>query len=474
MANMNRRKFLRAGAATSFLAGSGVLSTLASGKAFAANTSGYKALVCIFLKGGMDHADTIIPVDVASHDQLRNVRPGLWGAYGVGSGTSSRDIANLLPLNPNNAASFGSRRFGMPEQLTELRDMFEAGDLAVVGNVGPLIEPTTRSSIASNSAALPPRLFSHNDQQSTWMSLGVEGAQYGWGGSFADAAIRANSSMNPLYAMVSTGPNDVFLSGREGRQFTASAGGGQTVSLVDEDYILGGGSEIDTARNLLDDYVSKTGYGETNLFARDYARQSGNSIINNKAYDTALGSAPAVSTEFPETSVGSQLKAVANTVNIRNATNSNRQVFYVFMGGFDTHSDQTGALPELHSQLSQAIGAFRTAMMAMGTWNDVALFTMSEFGRTSIDNGDGTDHGWGGHHIVTGGSVVGKQIYGDIPSPDLSGESYTSTHGRLIPKVSVEQYAATLGSWFGLDSGELAAALPNLANFSEKNIGFLG
>ena len=352
--------------------------------------------------------------------------------------------------------------------------MFEAGDLAVVGNVGPLIEPTTRSSIASNSAALPPRLFSHNDQQSTWMSLGVEGAQYGWGGSFADAAIRANSSMNPLYAMVSTGPNDVFLSGREGRQFTASAGGGQTVSLVDEDYILGGGSEIDTARNLLDDYVSKTGYGETNLFARDYARQSGNSIINNKAYDTALGSAPAVSTEFPETSIGSQLKAVANTVNIRNATNSNRQVFYVFMGGFDTHSDQTGALPELHSQLSQAIGAFRTAMMAMGTWNDVALFTMSEFGRTSIDNGDGTDHGWGGHHIVTGGSVVGKQIYGDIPSPDLSGESYTSTHGRLIPKVSVEQYAATLGSWFGLDSGELAAALPNLANFSEKNIGFLG
>ena len=144
------------------------------------------------------------------------------------------------------------------------------------------------------------------------------------------------------------------------------------------------------------------------------------------------------------------------------------------MGGFDTHSGQTNTLPGLQTSLSEAISAFRTSMVTQGKWNDVTLFTMSEFGRTTIDNGDGTDHGWGGHHFVTGGSVTGKQIYGDIPTPDLDGESFTSTHGRLIPKVSVEQYAATLGSWFGLDAGELAAALPNLSNFSQKNLGFLG
>jgi uncharacterized protein (DUF1501 family) len=474
MANMNRRNFLRSGAATGFLAGTGVLSTLASGKAFAANTSGYKALVCIFLKGGMDHADTVIPRDPASYDQLRSARPGLYGAYGVGSGSSSRDSANLLALNPTNAASFGSRQFGLPEQLSGLQEIFEAGDLAIVGNVGPLIEPTTRSDLTRIGAQLPPRLFSHNDQQSTWMSLGVEGAQYGWGGAFADAALRADSSLNPRYAMVSAGPNDVFLSGKEGRQFTTSAGGAQGVTLVDQPFILGGESRFNAARDLLDEYVSKTGYGETNLFARDFARQSGNGVINSRAYDTALESSSGISTVFPGTSIGSQLRSVANTISIQDKLDSNRQVFYVFMGGFDTHSGQTNTLPGLQTALSEAISAFRTSMVTQGKWNDVTLFTMSEFGRTTIDNGDGTDHGWGGHHFVTGGSVAGKQIYGDIPTPDLNGESFTSTHGRLIPKVSVEQYAATLGSWFGLDAGELAAALPNLSNFSQTNLGFLG
>jgi uncharacterized protein (DUF1501 family) len=470
MADMNRRHFLRAGTATSFLAGSGVLGTLAGGKAFAANTTGYKALVCIFLKGGLDHADTILPLDQTSHDQMRNIRPSLWGAYGVGSGTSSRDRASILALNPDNAASFGSRQFGLPPELAGLQGLFNSGELAVVGNVGPLVEPTNRTEIENLSARLPPRLFSHNDQQSTWMSLGVEGAQYGWGGSFADAAIRSDSSINPLYAMVSTGPNDVFISGREGKQFTASAGGAQRVDLLD---ILNFEPRYDTARGLLDQHLSKTGYGDTNLFARDFARQMAGGIINNKAYDAALASSVPLNTTFPTTHLGSQLRAVANTVNVRNVINTNRQVFYVFMGGFDTHSDQTGAMPALHTEMSEAIVAFRAAMIETGAWDGVTLFTMSEFGRTMTDNGDGTDHGWGGHQFVAGGSVAGKHIYGDIPPPDLNTETYTPTHGRLIPNVSVEQYAATLGSWFGLDAGELATALPNLANFSQKNLGFI-
>ncbi|WP_341197912.1 DUF1501 domain-containing protein [Hyphomonas chukchiensis] len=473
MAKMNRRHFLQAGAATSFLAGTGVLSTLTSGKAFAADTSGYKALVCIFLKGGMDHADTVIPRDQASYDLLRNARPGLYGAYGVGSGSSSRDRANLLPLNPTNAASFGSRQYGLPSQLAGFQSMFESGEMAIVGNVGPLIQPTTRPDLEKATFSLPPRLFSHNDQQSTWMSLGVEGSQYGWGGAFADAAIRSNSTMNPLYAMVSAGPNDVFLSGTEASQFTTSYAGAQQVKLVDDIYTLGGESKYDAARRALDDYVAKASFSEDNLYARDYISQSGNAVINNNAYDAALSGKPGLTATFPASYTAQQLSSVARTISIRDALNTKRQVFYVFMGSFDTHSGQTGQIPDLHTELSEAVSAFRTEMINQGVWNDVTLFTMSEFGRTTIDNGDGTDHGWGGHHFVAGGSVAGKKIYGDIPTPDLGSDTFTSTHGRLIPKVSVEQYAATLGSWFGLDSTELAAALPNLSNFSEKNLGFL-
>ena len=439
MAKMNRRHFLQAGAATGFLAGTGVLSTLTSGKAFAASTSGYKALVCIFLKGGMDHADTVFPRDVASYDLLAKARPGLFGAYGSGG---SRDRSNLLALNPTNAANFGSRQYGLPSQLQGFQTMFEAGEMAIVGNVGPLIQPTTRPDLEKATFSLPPRLFSHNDQQSTWMSLGVEGAQYGWGGAFADAAIRSNSTMNPLYAMVSAGPNDVFLSGTEASQFTTSFAGAQQVKLVDDIYTLGGESKYDAARRALDDYVAKASFSEDNLYARDYISQSGNAVINNNAYDAALSGKPGLTATFPASYTANQLASVARTISIRDALNVKRQVFYVFMGDFDTHSGQAGQIPARHTELSEAVSAFRTEMINQGVWNDVTLFTMSEFGRTTIDNGDGTDHG-------------------------------TSTHGRLIPKVSVEQYAATLGSWFGLDSGELSAALPNLSNFTEKNLGFL-
>tara|TARA_R110002020_G_scaffold263353_2_gene477806 strand:+ start:35782 stop:37188 length:1407 start_codon:yes stop_codon:yes gene_type:complete len=467
---MNRRNFLRSGTAASFLAGTGVLGSLTGGKAFAADTNGYKALVCIFLKGGMDHADTVLPRDQSSFNLLRSARPALHAAYTNGS----RNLANLLPLTPTNSANFGSRQFGLPQELAGLQSLFESGEMAIVGNVGPLIQPTTRADLNGSGVKIPPRLFSHNDQQSTWMSLGVEGAQYGWGGSFADAAIRSNATMNPLYTMVSAGPNDVFLSGTQARQFTASPGGAQGIRIIDDPYVFNGDSKYNTARSIMGDYVKKTGFGEENLFARDYARQSGNGVVNNRAYDTALKSAPGLTAQFPGSNyVGSQLRAVANTISIRDELNSKRQVFYVFMGDFDTHSGQAKALPASHKKLSDAIVAFRTEMINQGVWNDVTLFTMSEFGRTTIDNGDGTDHGWGGHHFVAGGSVAGQKIYGDIPTPDLDSDTFTSTHGRLIPKVSVEQYAATLGSWFGLDSTELAAALPNLSNFTEKNLGFL-
>ncbi|MEL7447481.1 MAG: DUF1501 domain-containing protein, partial [Pseudomonadota bacterium] len=187
--------------------------------------------------------------------------------------------------------------------------------------------------------------------------------------------------------------------------------------------------------------------------------------------------AAGLSTVFPDTALGGKMKAIAETIAVRSSLNMNRQIFYATVGGFDTHSNQVDELPALHAEIAGAVAAFRTAMQEVSAWNDVTVFTGSDFGRSIIGNGDGTDHGWGGHHFVAGGSVVGKTIYGDMTGFDINGangEQYVSRRGILIPQVSVDQYAATLGRWFGLDAGELVAALPNLANFDQKDLGFLG
>lgn len=465
-----------AGSAASFAGAAGVLGALGSQKAWAANTSGYKALVCVFLKGGLDHADTILPTDQASHDLLASARPGLFGAYGVGSGGSSRDRANLLSLNPTNAGEFGGRTFGVPAQLAPLRDMFNSGELAIVGNVGPLIEPTVRQTYEDRSVSLPARLFSHNDQQSTWMSLGVEGTQLGWGGRFADAAIAADPSADPLYAAVTTSGNDVFLAGDEARQFQAIIGGGGAsgINIVERRSFIGSNRRFDAVRAELDAFFVRRDFGHENLYAQDLSRNSADGIVNTLAFNAALENATPITTSFPDTRLGLQLEAIAQAIDVRSDLGVNRQVFYAADGGYDTHSSQAADMPELHQEIAEAFAAFRSALIERGIWNDVTLFTASDFGRTTIDNGDGTDHGWGGHHFVMGGSVVGQRIYGELPPADLDLPVYTESRGRLIPSIAVEQYASTLGKWFGLDAGELAAALPNLGSFATSDLGFMG
>ncbi|MEL7453274.1 MAG: DUF1501 domain-containing protein, partial [Pseudomonadota bacterium] len=168
------------------------------------------------------------------------------------------------------------------------------------------------------------------------------------------------------------------------------------------------------------------------------------------------------------------LQTIAETIDVRNELQVSRQVFFAAIGGFDTHSNQANRLPQLQAQISDALAAFRQAMIERGVWDQVTLFTASDFGRTTIDNGDGTDHGWGGHHFVMGGSVQGQRIYGDLPAPNLDLPQYTNSRGRLIPSVSVEQYAATLGRWFGLAEDELVSALPNLSQFAASDLGFMG
>lgn len=472
MTDFSRRFFLKGGAAG--MAGmASMLGTMGAQKAWAADTTGYKALVCVFFLGGMDHADTVLPLDEASFDELGTVRPGLFSQYGVGSGNSSRDRANMLELTVPDAARFNGRRFALPQQLSGVHSLYEAGEAAVLGNVGPLIEPTRRESFENGSVLLPPRLFSHNDQQSTWMALDVEGQQVGWGGRFADAIIAADPNMDPRFAAVATSGNQVFLSGDQARQFSAF-GGGSSLDVLRRRSLIGGSRRFDGMREELDAFFRESDFGQDNVFGRDVSMSRARGIMNAATFGNALDTVVPFGTQFPGTQLGNQLQEVARTIEARNALQVNRQVFFVARGGFDTHDNQANEIPNLQTELSDSLMAFRNAMVERDLWDDVTVFTASDFGRTTIDNGDGTDHGWGAHHFVLGGGVAGGDIYGDIPSPDLTSQDYTPSRGRLIPTTSVEQYAATLGRWFGLNDAELLTALPNLGRFGMDDIGFMG
>lgn len=474
MAYLSRRHVLAGLGTAGFASSLGAMTDLGLQNAWAADTGGYKAMVCIFLKGGMDGADTILPYDQASYNQLQSVRSGLFGAYNFNSPASSRNRANLLQMNLDNAASFGGRQFAMPPELAPLHTMFEAGDLAVVGNVGPLIEPTTRAQIDANTAILPKRLFSHNDQQSTWMSFGVEGARQGWGGRFMDEVVASAPNQNRVFSAISTSSNDVFLAGRDVSQFKVGTSGIAEPDLYANRYLLGSGSGDDAARDKIRTFLARRDFQSRNVLEQDMAVSTAKAVENTEQFAAAQENATPFTATFAGDRVSQQMQSVADTIKIRQFLNVSRQMFYVSTGGYDTHSGQAGQLGQLHAQLAAAISSFRDAMIEIGEWNNVIVFTASDFGRTVIDNGNGTDHGWGGHHFVAGGAVQGRRLYGDVPLANVGSSAYTHSRGRLIPTTSVEQYAATMGSWFGLDSTELRSTLPNLANFNTTDLGFMG
>lgn len=468
---MNRRNFLRSSSAMAVSAG--LLGGLASSPSFSQSASGYKALVCVFLFGGMDHNDTILPIDPDSYGLFTQRRSELMNAYNANDISSSRHIDNLLALSPNNNIDLSGRRYGLPRQLQPLHGLFNSNELAVVGSVGPLVTPVNRSEFAARSVPLPKRLFSHNDQQSTWMALNVEGARIGWGGRLIDAALHDDSQLNPNFMGISTSSNSTFLSGEISTGFSVSANGQVKVNAVQQRNILGNDTHYDSARQRLLAHLQQANLANENFFAQDAASLQARGVSNGTQFAEAFNGLPQLNTAFPSTSLGNQLKTVAETISVRDALDAKRQVFFVGLGGFDSHSDQAQSLPALHEQVAGAIQAFRDAMVEQGMWNNVTLFTASDFGRTLNGNGDGTDHGWAGHHFVAGGSVNGGGIFGHLPSPAQDSNDYTDNRGRLIPRVSVEQYAATLGQWFGLDQTRLNSAFPNLANFTQTNLGFM-
>lgn len=457
---MNRRQFLKnsgvlatAGSVTSLGA---LSSTLASFSAMAAPQDDYKALVCVFLHGGMDNHDTVLPYDQASYDSYASIRSSLISQYKGG-----RDRNKLLPLSPDNAAMFGNRAFALPPELPGISNLFQQGNGAIIANVGPLINPATKTQFEQESVPLPSRLFSHNDQQATWLSSSPEGAVYGWGGAFADAAIKGGYNTKSEFSVITTGGNDLFLTGKQAIPYQINAGKPQQINA------LGDADENQALYNALQGHFSAANFNESNLAQKDMASALAKSSATNSSYNQALAGITPLTTQFQDNYLAEQLKGVARTIAVKEGLGVKRQVFIVSMGGFDTHSEQAKNLPQLHAALDSAITAFYTSMQEQNLSDKVTLFTASDFGRTLSANSDGTDHGWGGHHFIIGDAVKGRNIYGTMPPSEL-GHAQDAGNGRLIPTTSIEQMAEPLGRWFGLSDDELAQALPNLNNFSSR------
>lgn len=461
MLHYSRRMFLRS--ATGFAAAAPLLSTLAARNAFAADTSGYKALVCMYFQGGLDSTDMVLPTDEASHRALAALRPGLLSEHSV-----SRAPADLLSLN----AKRGDRGFGLPANMGELASLFNSGRAAMVANVGPLVEPVTRADIESLTATLPDRLYSHNDQRSVWFSGETEGARTGWGGRMIDITLRSDPS-RAAFAAPATNGSGVFLQGELSREFPLPLGSPRTLDALKPFQPFGTASGSSRVRQLLREHLrSAQPPASGNILIGDVGAINRRGLDNLDTYIEATASAVTLATPFPNTSYGAQLKQIAQTISISGALGASRQIFHASRTGFDSHAAQVGGLSDNVGEISDAIGAFDAAMTEIGMSDSVTLFTASEFGRTLVENGSGTDHGWGGHHFVVGGAVEGGRIIGEVPPYDLADPLYTPDgRGRLIPTLSVDQLGATLGRWFGLNDTDLGEVFPNLGNFSTRDLG---
>jgi uncharacterized protein (DUF1501 family) len=448
-----RREFLRTGARLSLLGSAApfAMNLAAIGAASAQSAGEYRAVVCVFLYGGNDHFNTVIPYDAPGYETYRSARSTI---------ARPRDV--LVPLR----TEAGQAPLALPPELASLAARYNTGQMAIVANVGPLVEPTTLAQYKAGSVALPPKLFSHNDQQSIWQASEPEGAQFGWGGRMGDLLASGNS--NPTFTCISVSGNAVWLSGRSATQYQVTPGGAIAVDALQRGDVFGS----QRGSQLLSRMVSSTSARQYAL-ERDYVAVTRRSIAAQAQLADGLAKAPAVNTPFPaNNALASQLRMVARTIAARGALGVTRQVFFVSLGGFDHHFGLNASHPGLLKSVGDALEAFYLSTVELGVQNQVTSFTASDFGRALLSNGDGSDHGWGSHHFVVGGAVRGGKVYGRFPTAGVGTEA-DAGQGRLIPSTAVEQYAATLAGFMGLSPAQQREALPNLGRFSAGNLNFV-
>jgi uncharacterized protein (DUF1501 family) len=446
---LTRRGFIRVGTAT---VGSLALRPFGALSALAQSGSDYRALVCIFLFGGNDSNNTIVPMDDANYKAYTSIRASL-----------ALDSSELTPT----VYSVANAPYAFHGKLAEIASLFSSKELAVVANVGSLVQPVTRAQYQARQAPIPANLFSHSDQQLEWQSSLAQGnSPTGWAGRAADYIQSQNVNPPSFPVFFSVAGNSLLGTGTATQPVALTPGG--SLQLTGFNSTAASQARWSALNNLLnlDSGVS---------LAQAANHTLANSINDANVLGQALSMGSPLKTQFPNTSLGQQLQQVAKVIQVANYLGTERQIFFCSLGGFDTHGGEFAAHNTLYPQLSQAVAAFYAATEELGVAQNVTTFTESDFGRTfQPTTTDGSDHAWGNHHLVLGGAVQGGQIFGSFPAFQLGGPDDTDTRGRWIPTLSVDQYGATLSSWFGIPDSALPSVFPNLANFPSWKIGFLG
>lgn len=484
----SRRRFLRTASVVSGSVGAAAapfaLNLASLSTSVAQTVTDYKAIVCLFFYGGNDSSHMVLRTDALSFNEYTRLRsvapepialkaPGTPIVPGATMASPDR-LGGVRAITPKFTASPENNAFtyALHPSMPEVANLFAANRLAILANVGPLVQPLTRAEYVANVKPRPKALGSHNDQQSTWQALGPEGTKIGWGGRLGDLV--ASSNANTVFTSISVSGNAVFSAGQTVFQYQVGSGGATQIGGLSGTLF---GST--TAAASLKSIVTAS---NQHLFANEYGAIVKRSVDAQAAFQTAFATSTAATptqyiqpslNKLADNGLAAQLQTVARIIGARTGLGAKRQVFFVAMGGFDTHDGQNMNQADLLARISHALGYFDTALAGLpggDMRNNVTLFTASDFGRTLTSNGDGTDHGWGAHHFVMGGAVNGGEIYGRFPQ---FGHSLAdSANNAYLPVNSVDTIGSTLGKWFGVSNSQLDTVFPNLPNFN-RDLGFL-
>ena len=457
---ISRRQFIGqancAAVGTASLLSSLLSLRLTAGAASASNFTDYKALVCLFLNGGNDSFNMLVPRQQSAYNEYAQVRGGVGG---TGLAIPRSDLHQITSSLQNTSAGAGYSDFGIHPDLPYLKTLYDQGDLAFVSNVGSLIEPTSLVQYNDGSKPKPEGLFSHPDHQIHWQTLvpQVRGsAPKGWGGRMAEVMSHANQQSNIAMNISLSGAN-VLQSGTTTVPYITDPGGVVELKNYGQD---------PTLQLAVDDIL---GQHYQSIYSKTLAHANRNSIDASVAFKSALDS---LSTPFDpsvisgETQTYKRLSMVSKIIEARTALSMDRQIFFVERGGWDHHNELLGPQSNLFIELNEAIEIFWTAIQSMGLQNNVVLYTASDFGRTLTSNGSGSDHAWGGNHFIISGSANGGEIYGKYPDLALNNSSTDLGRGRILPTTSVDSYMAELAYWYGVPNSEISTVIPNINNFS--------